>query len=664
MPSLRTRLGALITSVCFAFACGPTIDGLERDLVPEHDVAEGGEDAPSDDGAQSPGEPHEPGPGIEDVRVPTPQELGLSLDPDSPTLQPASTYVQARAVKSVRPEVELLELVIDLDVTGDPDDYYALSWQVRGHGPDCGAEGVLLASHDTQRPSDDVRPEAALLTAIGEDLTQVGRRECQAPPKHSEFAPFGPGFWDVEPCKDKKLAEEGPRISVLMWVPEVIAWTIPWIAVCVEYINPKTIAKCESDVTAIETNLINGEARVLSAAAMLALMDDLTAEAMALAKDINLGFAGPAAAVDLAELTFLALEVGALRLAAVNQAELAQGHFAAASALAKFWDLIWAEGGAFVFIPFMVVVNRWYARVGDVARCYDNTTQWIAIVAAVGFGIRAFWPGNLWLDGDAKEATSDDDSLLIAGPRRVQSLQYFFSDEIVIDIDTLTSQERAATRRVDDANVSRVVFGGYDTPGFSAVLAEDVMVPEPWTLIPYVLAPAGTPIHPGEAGYGGPSYEVFKASYYEGVVMLGALGLDLNVQQTDENGVPLMEDLWAVCNASVPPQIGYCPLGVATTVAPWDIGMQISSYWRVWVTGGIIDPETGDVIEPEGSQFFVSVHASGEGAADDCYEWDDDVGWYVYNPSLPDCGPDGTGDPGGGSGGDPGGGDGGAPPPG
>ncbi|MBX7078600.1 MAG: hypothetical protein K1X88_05365 [Nannocystaceae bacterium] len=59
----------------------------------------------------------------------------------------------------------------------------------------------------------------------------------------------------------------------------------------------------------------------------------------------------------------------------------------------------------------------------------------------------------------------------------------------------------------------------------------------------------------------------------------------------------------------------------------------------MWTTTGVVDPETGTVLEPEGSQFLVALHATGEGPSSPCFVWDYDAGEYRWDPTLPGCGP-------------------------
>jgi hypothetical protein len=200
------------------------------------------------------------------------------------------------------------------------------------------------------------------------------------------------------------------------------------------------------------------------------------------------------------------------------------------------------------------------------------------------------------------------------------------------------------TRRVSGAFVSRLVHAGFEKPGFGHVLNADVMVPEPITLVPIVAAPAGAAIELGAGGYGGPSTEVADTVYspWNNTVFLGSAGIDLNWQETDKDGNPLI-DIWALCKVlpDDPLDPRYCGLGLQSTVPPWRIGEALHRYWRIWVMGGLVDPADGAVIEPEGAQFFLSLHATGEGPSSACWVWDQAENDYVYQPWLPGCGPSG-----------------------
>lgn len=647
--------------------CGPGIaesPGDDEDLAGQSEGVEAPDatDAPA---AQTP----------EVVRLLAPEAYGLDLE-GSPVLEPRVHTVGAVAVRDLLPTVHAIEVTEDLDLTGDEDDPYATVLTIRGLGPGCEEGGDVLAHHDSRDPAASVFPDPALAEALAADLRDGRRGTCSDEPKHSEFAPFGPGFWNIDPCRDARLDEIGSGAWIEINIAAVLATNTPaWAAACVQHLEPAGITACENLVGTISGHLIAAESRIAAARVIKGLMFDLTLDAVDLANNMGLGFPGPAAAADIAELASLALEIVALHAAGNAQATAAVGHvIAARTAAGQDWVLI-EVGAPQVLGGLVVVANGWQVDYAVLTRCFRRVTSWIAALAAIGFGIRFFQPPPGLGIADAQDAFDPDESILYIGPRRAQSLVHFFSDSLKVDVSMLTSAEAAMTRYVSNGYVSRNIFAGYEKPGFGHTLPSDIIGPDPITLLPIVLAPAGAKVLLGEGSYGGPSNDVYDSVYDPSVntVFLGQIGIDVNWTETDAAGVPT-SPLWALCKVlpEDPMDPRYCQFGMNTTVPPWEIGDPLSKYWRVWVSGGIIDPENGEVIEPEGTQFFMELHAPGEGPENECWVWSSSQQAYLYSPGVPGCGPGGDGgyDDGGDGGSDDGGDggsggsdDGGLPPP-
>lgn len=603
-------------------------------------------------------------------RLPHPSAFGLDLS-DSGVLDAHAQVVVAREVQALLPEVATLEVVRDLDVTDDLDDPYAWTLTIRGKGPDCGGTGRVLFAVDTRDPGATVLPAPPVVSALAADLTDHPTPAC-VDKEESKLAPaFGPGFWAQEPCDDDFHASAASGAALTLGILAAQASAPGWGVACAEHVEPVGVSYCEGLVGSITSHLLLAQAYQDSAQLLGDTMADMTEQAMQIAVAAGLGFGGAANAQDVKALAALGLKVNAAKKAADMMTNLAATNIAAARGRAALDPIL--EGAAGAELSALVGTSTvWRIELDVLTTCYRRVTNWIVNAAAVGFGIRFFWPpGGLNIADPGTSEFEEGSTVLFVGPKRVQSTQYFFTDEISIDIDALSSEHQAMTRREQEPNVLHTMRAGYETPGYVHALTEDVLGPHPLTLLPTVLAPAGAPIELGDGGYGGASHDVAQTLYTAGTVYLGAAGVDLNMQETDAGGTPL-GPLWEQCKVvpEDPADPRYCGLGVQTTVPPWQIGDSLDRYWRIWTMGGIVDPADGAVIEPEGATFFVSLHATGEGPTNECWVWDYGLARYEQDPTVPGCGVGGdggdTGDDGWGDGGgsDSGGGGGLPPPPG
>lgn len=656
MRTFATKTIALASCVALA-GCGPQGADDPTDDAPaadDEDQAAEPEPEPDDE---------DPGYGGDVPRMPHPSVYGLDLS-GSPTLEPDTIYVQANRVKELDPGIEMLEVTRDLDLQDDALDPWARTLTIVGRGPDCGIDGRLLFEQDTRSSAAIVRSDPAMVEAIVADLAGAPRSTCagEREPGAGAAAPFGPGFWLQTPCNSDSDAELASFVELEVLIDITLAAGTPaWAAACVEHVEPAEIEACEDLVGQISGHLIRAQARMAVVRGALDMLDSITVQAMQVAANNNLGFAGIANPVALADLAAMGLRVVTYKKVADWQAGIVTAHLSEARGLVDFDPVLQATSAPFGLTVLVAMGNVWRADVETLSECYRRVVAWIVGAAGIGFGIRLFFPPNgLALAGGSQ--FDEGSTELVVGPRRVQSTTFFQPAEIAIHVDQLTSQQQAMTRWEDGPNVHRNIFAGYEWPGFGHTLPADVLGPEPLTLLPIVLAPAGSAIELGAGGYGGPSQDVPDTTYAPGgnVVQLGRVGIDLNWQETDANGTPLI-DIWALCKV-LPEDLldpRYCGLGMQTTVPPWQIGQPLHRYWRVWTMAGIVDPENGAVIEPEGAQFFVSLHATAEGPVSECWVWDSSEGEYVFQPWLPGCGPIGPGDGGGGSpggGGGPGGG--------
>lgn len=572
-----------------------------------------------------------------------PSTFGLDLT-GSPVLEPKVMILWAPHVEALDPGITALEVTTDLDVVDGPGRAYETRLTIRGLGPDCGASGRLLVERDTRDLASATLPDAALLAAIVADLgdNRPTGRCGGGKGGHQHAGPFGNNFWLAQPCQEQDQREMASGTALELAIAAALADGTPsWAAACAEHAEPAGVAYCEDLVGIISGNLIQAEVRLEATRAISDLMDQITHEALEIAAAANLGFGGLANAVDVAELATMALEQVALKAAADSQASLVVGNLIAARAAAGMDPILAATQAPAVTGALIVMGNTWQVDMAELTECHRRIVAWIAAAAAIGVGFRLFGPGGPNLTGGGGPKWTED-TVLIAGPLRVQSLQFFFSHDVDIHVDQLPTAHQAMTRRTYGAYVSRVIYAGFEKPGYGHVLPADVVAPEPVTLVPMVIAPAGAGVELGHGGYGGPSQAVADTIYspWANKVFLGAAGLDLNWQETDADGVPL-SPVWALCEALPPNPVDphYCDLGLTSTVPPWQIGQPLARYWRIYVTGGIVDPVDGAVIEPEGAQLFASLHAIGEGPASPCWVWDYGANDYVYEPSLPGCGP-------------------------
>lgn len=621
-------------------ACGPAAD-LDPSGSADEASSTAGES--SGDTGDDDGETNEPLP------VPPPPEV-LGLDPEGRWLDPQHALVRAREVARLRPEVGELRITHEVRVTGDDAQPYAYTLWIEGIATSCDDEtsGELFAYIDSARPDETVMPDPAIVDAITADLGSAPRASCDAKPSSADIAPGGAQWWQGDPCPIQAEIELAAYAALLMAIGRARMVDEPtWHAYCDTQgvVLPLIAQACHDDVVVIDGELVAAIARMNNARLFEHIAYEIAVEAEQLAAQAGLGAAGLANQQDVGQLATMALRIVVYKTAADANASAAVGHIIFARVLSGY--LLAGSTAPAVLSALVVLGNTWQVEMSLLTECYRRVVAWIAAAAAIGFGIRFFGApppggGGLQIGPPGGSGGGEPPSVLHIGPRRIQAEAYFLHDELRTDIDALSPGVAALTHRWWGPWVTRTISAGYELPGVGHVLTQDVIGIEPLTFLPYVVAPAGATIVLGEGAYGGPSQEVPDTVYSAApnTVYLGRIGVDLNFEQTDAHGNSVPPSAWALCLADLAPH-QYCAFGLATTVPPWHIGTPLSAHWRVWAMAGIVDPRTGVISEPQGSQYFVGLHAPGEGPSSQCWYWDYGQNTYAFNPSVPGCGPGG-----------------------
>jgi hypothetical protein len=655
-----------------AGACGPVVTEQPGD---DDTGTTGG----TEDGEVGEGEPG-PGPGEAGetpfLGLPPASAFGMRFDPDAAANQPRILRIDAPRLHAIDPSIEAIEITHDLDPLAQGG-FFDVSITVRAVGASCEPDASPLLAFDT------AEPEAALWVApelrqalLGDLQDQAHTGQCAAvpvpgpggplPPGGPVPGPGGPNWWGFTPCAADQDAL-GIQDTIVLVTEGGLMLSFPsWNGLCGTIPEPTQVTYCEGLVSAMEDDVLAAIARRMAARQMIGAQMSLAYDAVDIAAENALGAAvlGNFNPAIVAELAQLAVWVSGLRWAIENQTAIAYGNLSHARILANFEPVV-LEPAALELTAALAVYDAWNNAAHEVSGCYDRVTRWIAVGAAIGFGIRFWFPpgANVAEGGKA----SDSDSSLVIELSSPQAMAQHWANPIELDLDTMPSYISAGTRQDSGGKVSRTILAGYELPP-GVTLPADILVPEPLTLIPIVAAPAGAPLVLDETQL---EDGVPRVRYEYGALRFQGAYLDLQWENVDASGVSL-DGLWAKCKVVPPftppptPWFPHCDLGMETWASPEDIsaGRLFSRYWHVASTGGIIDPRTGDVVETT-SGFFVGLHKTAERPSNPCYVWDYEDEVYAWDPMLPGCGPVGGDDGGvedGGDGGD-GGGDDGPPPP-
>jgi hypothetical protein len=626
-----------------ALACGPVVSvenaGGDSGTT---GGSEGGDDEESGAGLGEPGEAPFAG-------LPAAAAFGMSFDPNAPENQPRIIRIDAPLLHAIDPSIEAIELTHDLEPR-ESDGFFDLSLQVRALGPTCDPDAPPLLAFDTRDPGATIAATPELRAALLGDLQQRLRKgHCSAEPAAvgPVGGPGGPNWWGFTPCADEQ-DELDAEDYIVLGVESFLMLSFPsWNGACATLPEPSQVASCESLVSAMVEDVLAAITRRQAARQMIGAQMNLAYDAVDIAAENALGAAGvanfnPALVGELAQL---AVWVSGLRSAIEIQTAIAIGNLRHARILAGMSPVL--DGAVLELEAAILAYEEWETIANEVAGCYDRTTRWIAVGAAIGFGIRFWFPPGNNLDGVAGGGkASDSDSTLVFGLSNPQAMAQHWANPIVLDLDAMPSYLTAGTRDEYAGRVWRTFLAGYEFPQ-GVTLESDIMVPEPITLFPIVAAPAGAPLQLDETQL---EDGVPRVEYEGGALRFQGAYLDLQYENVDANGVSL-DGLWAKCKVLPPeeppedPWYPYCGLAMDTWASPEDItaGRVFSRYWHVASTGGIVDPRTGDVVEVS-SGFFINLRKTAERPDDPCYVWDYEDEQYVYETMLPGCGPVGGDD--------------------
>lgn len=646
MTPTPNRIIAAITLLSVT-ACQARVGIDEPDPA---DASSDGDTGGSDDGARS-----ETPTEIDEVPPPAHfSEFGVDLD--EADLAPRTTRVTATATGAIDSRFDRLEITQTLFIDPDAPGGLAVRLSVDGLGDSCGEAGIPLVEYDTRDGGLLVAPPEELADAITQDLAQVPvATACDskdgadaAPPAAGN--PGNAGFFGLPLCVAQSNTETAAHGAFTIGIQlSQIFHLSGWRAACNAIPEPASLQQCNALLNTIVANLNNAVIRVNSAHFFAELARTRTQEAQQIAVQLGLGAIRRAANwADAQRLIEIAFQVEGFGRYGRNQAAIATGLVGEAVALTWFHPTLTAARP--ILAGHSTTAGLYLAAHGNLAHCLERVAWFIAMGGALGFGLGLFGGGGGGGGGPGPAAVGPgadpkffDGGELLYGPLLPHAWAVQPDDVLVVDVAALTTLQTAMSRRESGAIVSHEMFAGYELPADDATTAGDIIVPEPLTGLPIVAVPAGSPVVLGSGGAGGDPQFVATGVYDGGMVRLGGAGRSLVFQEIDEDLQP-MSPLWAVCEGV---ELMYCPLGMQTTQPPDVVGTQLSRWWRIWSTGGTVDPRTGDVVDPMVG-FVLNLRAPAEGPSSHCYVWDGDS--YEFEPWQPGCGPSGGG-PGGGPGG-------------
>lgn len=367
-----------------------------------------------------------------------------------------------------------------------------------------------------------------------------------------------------------------------------------------------------------------------------------------------------------------AVSVGQAALGAASRADAAT--FAAIQTMLPFAQL---EPQVLTGLEMVLPrVQRHHEELHFLVLCLSNIARWIAVAGVIGLvalvvlalaneeqeSIDALASRTSPVQYDPhvgppalagrRPTLLDGDEVVLEGPLLPRANQYAAAYPLAFDISALVpSYVQAATLAEAQGRTRREIQFGYVDP--ELVLTEDVWGIEALTGLPMLLAPAGTPIVLDGTYLAADA--VPELVVENGAVHAKGAWLDLAAEETDAAGAPIAPPWVCVGTEHT------CPLGVDTTGSPEQIAAHevMTRYWKVMATSSIVDLESGEAFE-DYAGYRVSIAAPRERPSDPCFsEFDYDEWRWIWDQTLPGCGPQGV-DAGGG--GEPGGGPPGGPP--
>ncbi len=570
---------------------------------------------------------------------PTPDPFAVP-DPNAKALEPRVVTFEARRLRELDPSIERVQVTTDYDVSGIPGRAFHNRVSVRALGAGCGADGRLIFAYSSAAPDDALLPSDAIQRALASDLIASTRGASCRPPA---LAPFGGGggggggFWGQVPCADYQDEFDASDAALLasLLVLDLVAPS--WPQLCDAHTEPAEVTACKGLVTAIRADLTAARASRTVASDVVGHAMNLTYDAMDIAEEIDLGVNGalqqnPAQVAELATIMVL---VRLLEGVATTQAGMVVDFLSSAIGTASIDPLL--EPISLEITPVQVIAQDWRSDVDAVMACYRRVTTWIAVGAAIGFGVRILFLPNVKgpgiADGFLPPPPPGWSSSLVTGFYNPQRMSHYPTHPIVVSIDALTSLESAATRSESGGYVTRTIWAGYDQP--TAVIPADIYAPHPVFLYPVLAVPAGSTIRLAPTPSLNPGFMPDFTISGNQITMTG-VGVPLHWNETDAAGNPT-SDLWATC-ADGPINGEYCSLAIDSTGSPAQIaaGHVFTRHWRIHATGGIIDPVTGYPMELM-SGYLVHLSARAERPTSPCYVWDGTR--YVWDHLLPGCGP-------------------------
>ena len=565
------------------------------------------------------------------LRLPHPSLYGLTFSENSRAGKPSTIRLQAPALNAIDPSIDHIAITEHFDFSqvdsqGQPETRFSLVVEVCD--VDCTTRQVLLEMHSAA-PDTNIVASESVLDALSEDLAlaKSSPRACAADPnmladRSAKAAapgmPGGPGFWNAIFCRGDAILETSYHVLLMGGFRKFERAVPRFRAACANHSTPTTIAACLSRVNGALAEILSAKARVLSAKFQLHLLALHSAEAGLIARELDLGWAAMPNIVNVAELARLKTQALALRDAADTQATQSLEHLSRAMHILDgdfFLSFAW---GAAIALNERAI--NWHQNFRSLTWCFYSVVHWIANAAALGAAIR------LWLLGGGAGPGGIDppgegppiQTVLHYGPLNPRALEVARRNPIVVDIDAMPPQHQLLTRSVQQGvpDVTRVIHFGYDRPSREEVLQHDIWGPEPFTLLPMIIAARGTPLR--------------NLLFVPVEVLHG---------DTDPSGDPPTPGLLCLTHGPRTPSYPYCSFGMPTTGTPAQIaaGVVFSRYVFISAYDGIVDPTTGEHLEPF-SGYFVQLRKRAEGPSSPCYVWSSSAEQWVYDSRVPGCG--------------------------
>ena len=427
-------------------------------------------------------------------------------------------------------------------------------------------------------------------------------------------------FWENAQLCPRNLVERN-HTSFINAVRELRNELPIWRQFCVDLVEPVHVQTCQSVVSAIERTFDDAIFRESTSWGFSVQQQNMAESVFSQAKEVKLAFGHglidrlPVAA--MVQATIITEQLGAV---AETQASLAVELSGEANRIARSYPLPRAVS---LTGSLASAAGAYALAVYANSSCLTYVVKCIAEIANAAFGawgpVRPFPPG--FGDGTEGQRGSPPGHSLIYGLLTPRAKSYALENPIDLYLDDLDPDMLELMRRENYGGVSYEWYEGYAHPIPALTLPETIILPDPFTLLPRVIARAGTPIYLG--GIISDRTEILISD--DAIRILGA-HLDLAYEETDAQGT--FSGLGYACaEAKREPYPSYqgCTVAMSATGSPEQIARGESASWYrlIKLTHPLVNMSTGEPIPEEmGSTWlWIRVHKKLEAPRDPCYEW-------------------------------------------